>query len=237
MGQYSTETSCVQVRRPAFSPDNKSSDNTGESAIRSTCTIIEREGIIIGMLVVFPMRVDLSENADDPVLAPYSKLEQDNSYYICGMAVFPEHRGCGNGAHLLALAKKHTRDRGLREQLVLQQLFRMGAWHQAKLLTGTKDCSTLTNQAMSLIVPDSLFYFLVCVHHKWPMLDHRVSNRFTADQDKVCSLPSSFQTEWAVFCTWCDQGMFLYHCTVTGAAPGIDEAKTVMLFWQLVSKY
>lgn len=45
-------------------------------------TIVESEGEIIGMLVAFPMHVDPSEQESDPVLAPYSKLGEDNSYYI-----------------------------------------------------------------------------------------------------------------------------------------------------------
>jgi hypothetical protein len=43
------------------------------------------------MLVAFPMAVDKNaEPEDDPVLASYSKLEEDNSYYICGVAIFPQ---------------------------------------------------------------------------------------------------------------------------------------------------
>jgi ribosomal protein S18 acetylase RimI-like enzyme len=78
------------------------------------CTIVESEGSIIGMLVAFPMHVDPAEEESDPVLAPYSRLEVDNSYYICGMAVFPEHRGCGIGTRLLALAEQQARDKGFR---------------------------------------------------------------------------------------------------------------------------
>lgn len=76
------------------------------------CTIVESDGNIIGMLVAFPMHVDPSDKESDPVLAPYSKLEEDNSYYICGMALFPEHRGRGIGTKLLELAETHARDKG-----------------------------------------------------------------------------------------------------------------------------
>lgn len=76
------------------------------------CTIVEEGGNIVGMLVAFPMHVDASDTETDPVLAPYSKLEEDDSYYVCGMAMFPEHRGRGIGTRLLALAEEHARQQG-----------------------------------------------------------------------------------------------------------------------------
>lgn len=76
------------------------------------CTIIEQDGRVIGMLVAFPMHVDPSATESDPVLAPYSRLEEDGSYYICGMAVMPGHRGHGLGTRLLALAEEQARERG-----------------------------------------------------------------------------------------------------------------------------
>ena len=79
------------------------------------CTVVESEKGVIGMLVAFPMHIDPSEQERDPVLAPYSKLEEDDSYYICGMALFPEHRGRGLGKRLLALAEEHARDKGFRK--------------------------------------------------------------------------------------------------------------------------
>jgi len=76
------------------------------------CTVIEVDDRVIGMLVAFPMHVDPTEEENDPVLAPYSKLEVDDSYYICGMAVIPEYRGHGLGTRLLALAETQARDKG-----------------------------------------------------------------------------------------------------------------------------
>jgi len=79
------------------------------------CTVAELNGEIIGMLVAFPMHVepDATEKVVDPVLAPYSALEEDNSYYICGMALFPPYRGLGVGSSFLALAESHARARKL----------------------------------------------------------------------------------------------------------------------------
>ena len=89
------------------------------------CVVVKKEHKTIGMLVAFPVIV--AENTDDndvdPVLAPYSKLECDNSYYICGMAVFPEHRGKGIGTRLLELAEEYAREKGFNKLslIVLEQ--------------------------------------------------------------------------------------------------------------------
>lgn len=76
------------------------------------CTVVDVDGRVAGMLVAFPMHVDPNYVESDPVLAPYGALEEDNSYYICGMALFPEYRGQGIGTGLLALAEQHAREKG-----------------------------------------------------------------------------------------------------------------------------
>lgn len=77
------------------------------------CTLVETGGKVIGMLVAFPMHVDpAAAEEPDPVLAPFMKLEEDGSYYICGMALFPEYRGRGIGTRLLAYAEQAARERG-----------------------------------------------------------------------------------------------------------------------------
>ena len=73
------------------------------------CTIAEVAGQVVGMLVAFPMHVDPAEVEEDPVLAPYAILEEDNSYYICGVALFPEARGQGVGSQFMKLAEEHAR--------------------------------------------------------------------------------------------------------------------------------
>jgi ribosomal protein S18 acetylase RimI-like enzyme len=65
------------------------------------------------MLVAFPMQVDPTEVESDLVLAPYSLLEEDNSYYICGVALFPEVRGNGVGSQFMALAEQQARENKL----------------------------------------------------------------------------------------------------------------------------
>ncbi|MGD9652568.1 MAG: GNAT family N-acetyltransferase [Candidatus Dadabacteria bacterium] len=73
------------------------------------CTVAESDGKIAGMMVAFPMDrpYDPATNREtDPVLLPYSKLEQHGSYYISGMALFPEHRGMGIGTKFLEIAEE-----------------------------------------------------------------------------------------------------------------------------------
>jgi len=70
------------------------------------CKMVELQGSVVGMLVAFPMQVDKEYEEPDPILVPYSVLEEDQSYYICGMAVDAEHRGKGIGKGLLAEAEK-----------------------------------------------------------------------------------------------------------------------------------
>jgi ribosomal protein S18 acetylase RimI-like enzyme len=79
------------------------------------CKLVEHRGQVVGMLVAFPMRVDPEYVEPDPVLAPYSALEEDESYYVCGMAVEPEFRGRGIGTRLLEMAERDCRRHGLRK--------------------------------------------------------------------------------------------------------------------------
>jgi ribosomal protein S18 acetylase RimI-like enzyme len=76
------------------------------------CTIIEVDKIIAGMVMAYPM--EASDIVDeDPVLAPFSRLEEDNSYFICGIALYPEYRGKGLGHQLAAQAKQQAIKKGL----------------------------------------------------------------------------------------------------------------------------
>jgi ribosomal protein S18 acetylase RimI-like enzyme len=80
------------------------------------CMIAESGGEVAGMLAVFPMPEpdkNVSHSASDPVLTPYSKLELYNSYYIAGMAVYPEYRGKGIGTKLLKIAEEKALGLGL----------------------------------------------------------------------------------------------------------------------------
>jgi len=71
------------------------------------------QGFVVGMLVAFPMEVDKDSKEPDPILVPYSVLEEDQSYYICGMAVDEEQRAKGIGTMLLGEAERSCRTLGL----------------------------------------------------------------------------------------------------------------------------
>lgn len=71
-------------------------------------TIIELDATIIGMLVAFPAQIDTTYVEEDPVLAPYSILEEPDSHYVCAMAILPEFRGRGAGSELLKIAEEQA---------------------------------------------------------------------------------------------------------------------------------
>ena len=86
------------------------------------CVVAEHNGEVIGMLVAFPTETEPDPGepeGEDPVLAPYGELERPGSYYVCGMALFPEHRGRGLGARMLGLAREEARRRGLAEMSLI----------------------------------------------------------------------------------------------------------------------
>ncbi|HJO11502.1 MAG: N-acetyltransferase [Gammaproteobacteria bacterium] len=64
---------------------------------------------IVGMLQAFPMRVDPDYVEEDEILRPYSELEQDNSYYVSGVAIYPEFRNNKIGQRLMQRAEFFAR--------------------------------------------------------------------------------------------------------------------------------
>lgn len=85
-----------------------------------SCTVVTLNDAIMGMLVAFPIVEPSTDTSDvDPVLVPYRKLEEANSYYICDMSLFPEFRGQGIGSQLLALAEKQALEKGFNKLSLL----------------------------------------------------------------------------------------------------------------------
>lgn len=78
------------------------------------CVIAEQGGEVAGMLLAFPMTVDPEPDPNpDPVLAPYARLEEDRSWYVCALAVCEGFRGRGIGRRLMAESERQARARGL----------------------------------------------------------------------------------------------------------------------------
>jgi len=83
------------------------------------CTIVENAVRVAGVLLTFPIQNAPARDpanrpgADDPdVFAPYRYLEEPDSWYVCGVALYPEHRGQGLGSALMQLANSQAREHG-----------------------------------------------------------------------------------------------------------------------------
>ncbi len=78
------------------------------------CVIAECEGDVAGMLHAFPMEEDPDAAPEaDPVLRPYSELEDYGSLYVSGVALFPNYRGRGIGTLLMGAAAERASGLGL----------------------------------------------------------------------------------------------------------------------------
>jgi ribosomal protein S18 acetylase RimI-like enzyme len=78
------------------------------------CAVAEVDGQVAGMIHRFPMEESPDgEKEEDPVLRPYSELEEYGSLYISGIALFPEFRGRGIGTRLIEEAAGQAKRRGL----------------------------------------------------------------------------------------------------------------------------
>jgi ribosomal protein S18 acetylase RimI-like enzyme len=79
------------------------------------CLLAEAAGQVVGMMLSFPL--DPSQNASpesDPVLRPYSELEDAGSLYVGGLAVVPEYRRQGLGRLLMHAAESRAATMGRR---------------------------------------------------------------------------------------------------------------------------
>ena len=85
----------------------------------SNATMTESNGEIAGMLLAFGMPPAAPRNSanrpgsdDENVFAPYIYLEEPNSWYVCGVAFYPQHRGRGLGTQLMELANEQAKEKG-----------------------------------------------------------------------------------------------------------------------------
>lgn len=86
---------------------------TGVAFSYENCDIAELDGQAIGMAHSFPMDVDPDEPlTDDPILRPYSELEDDGSLYLSGLAVVDGMRGQGVGSALMDAVHERARKIG-----------------------------------------------------------------------------------------------------------------------------
>jgi ribosomal protein S18 acetylase RimI-like enzyme len=85
-------------------------DPEGDYSYRN-CIVSEHAGKVSGALLSFAIPPsDPADRAPGPpfdgsdVFAPYKYLEAPNSWYICGVALFPAYRGQGIGTRFMAIA-------------------------------------------------------------------------------------------------------------------------------------
>lgn len=81
------------------------------------CDIAEIEDEPVGMLHAYAMGSDVGHVAEDcdPILEPYMELEEPNSLYISGLAMFNKFRGLGAGTRLLDFAYRRARAESLKK--------------------------------------------------------------------------------------------------------------------------
>jgi len=91
-------------------------NSQGDYSFNNT-TMLEINGEVAGMLLAFGMPEAEPRNPenrpaadDENVFAPYIYLEEPNSWYICGVALYPQHRGHGLGTRLMALANDQAKE-------------------------------------------------------------------------------------------------------------------------------
>ncbi len=73
------------------------------------CLVAESEGTVVGMANSFPMEEDPdAQPVSDPVLRPYSELEDYGSLYLSGLAVVEGQRGAGVGTALMEAVNRRA---------------------------------------------------------------------------------------------------------------------------------
>lgn len=78
------------------------------------CLMAETQGVTVGLAHSYEMTEDAdSAGTSDPVLKPYSELEDYGSLYLSGMAVVEGQRNAGIGKALMGAVSRRARDLSL----------------------------------------------------------------------------------------------------------------------------
>ncbi|MBT4888959.1 MAG: GNAT family N-acetyltransferase [Rhodospirillales bacterium] len=77
------------------------------------CRVAVKAQKVVGMTLAFPIHIDPESPGvdDDPVTAPYNRLEEDSSLYLAGIAVNEDCRGHGIGKQLMEMFEEDAADR------------------------------------------------------------------------------------------------------------------------------
>ena len=109
------------------------------------CIIAELDQQVVGMLAAFPIySSEEKPPEEDPVLVPYSKLEEGNSLYISGVALFEKYRGYGAGSQLLAIVEQQAKDQAIDKLSLVVFEQNIGA----RRLYGTKGYKEVAREAV-----------------------------------------------------------------------------------------
>lgn len=78
------------------------------------CLIAAQDGVTAGMAHSFPMEQDPDAQPEtDPVLKPYSELEDYGSLYLSGLAIFESYRNRGIGQALMEAVNRRAKELSL----------------------------------------------------------------------------------------------------------------------------
>lgn len=78
------------------------------------CLIAALDGATVGMAHSYPMEAGPgAQPVSDPVLRPYSELEDYGSLYLSSLAVVEQHRNTGIGTKLIEAVNRRARDLSL----------------------------------------------------------------------------------------------------------------------------
>jgi ribosomal protein S18 acetylase RimI-like enzyme len=95
------------------------------------CVVVEHNNEVVGMMVTFEASETESEpnsgvantseisSSQPAVLAPYYRLKAPGTWYIGGLAVFPDFQGQGIGTQLLSIARQQAQQHGFQELSLL----------------------------------------------------------------------------------------------------------------------